>query len=187
MTDKLNNQLNKERHNKKDMLFSFEELADEGKAAKILDKLVKIFTKAGNGVIPEDSKASAAEIGKISRPNGIKTREIKINFLDSQYIVLRVKSTGDIYQVLLTGKAIPIIHQDNQVKAIDEIIQKLNANRPKYQAALAKQKVKLPEASTTSRVNQVAKLTGIKDGLVTDIAQIKGETERMRGEMTQAA
>lgn len=179
MTEKLNKALTKERHNKDDMLFSFEDLGDETKAAKALEKIVKIFTRAGNGVIPDDSKAEAAEMSKIKRTAGVKYREIAINFLDSQSLVLRVKESGDIYQVVLNKKVVPIKNQDDQKKAITELVGMLNTGRSKFQAAMAKQKVKLPNESTTAKPKQVEVLTATRDKLKEDIATIREETAKL--------
>lgn len=163
----------------KEPLFTFEELADEKSAAKVLEKIVKIFTRAGNGVVPDDSKAEAAEISKIKRAAGIKYREIAIHFLDSQSLILRVKESGDIYQVVLNKKVVPIKNQDDHKKAIDELVNLLNAGRSKFQAALAKQKVKLPETSTTAKPKQIEVLTTTRDKLKSDIATIKEETAKL--------
>jgi len=179
MSDKLNNQLDKSRHAKNDMLFSFQELADEKGAAKALEKIVKIFTRAGNGVIPDDSKAEAAEISKIKRTAGVKYREIAINFLDSQSLVLRVKETGDIFQVVLNKKVVPIKNQDDQKKAITELVGMLNAGRSKFQAAMAKVKVKLPSEATTAKPKQVEVLTATRDKLKEDIATIREEMVKL--------
>ena len=37
---------------------------------------------------------------------------------DEERVVLRIKQSGDIFQVLLNGKVLPIKNQDDHVKAI---------------------------------------------------------------------
>jgi hypothetical protein len=134
-------------------LFNFEDMAKSGlkTAKKIADKFKKLNVPvAGQPAID----------AKVRRSSGISYREITIVFKDSQKVVLRVKQTGDIYQVLLNGRDIPIKHQDDQNKAIVEVANALNARRSAFQKTLAKVRVPIKSRGVTvTKKALVIKLT----------------------------
>ena len=70
---------------------------------------------------------------------------------DSQLIALRVKETGDIYQVLLNGKVLPIKNQDDEKNAVTEIVNAWQSNVSKFQAALSRKKAQLPKGIQSTR------------------------------------
>ena len=162
-------------------LFSWEDLGTEQGAAKALKQITAIFARAGNKTMQDDEKAASAEISKVKRTSGVKYREIAIAFLDSQSLVLRIKESGDIFQVVINKKLTPIKNQDDQKKAVDEIIGILNAGRTKFQAAMAKKKDPTPRPPTTStsKKQQIVQLTGRRDQLIEDIATIEAETAKL--------
>jgi len=65
-------------------------------------------------------------------------------FNDSQTIALRIKETGDIFQVLLNKKALPIRNQDEHAKAIKEMVSAMDRGRVAFQKKLARKKVNCP-------------------------------------------
>jgi len=69
--------------------------------------------------------------------------------------------------------------QHDHKKAIDELVGMLNAGRSKFQAAMAKQKVKLPSEATTAKPKQVEVLTATRDKLKEDIATIREEAAKL--------
>lgn len=161
-------------------LFSWADLGTEQGASKALKQITAIFARAGNKTMQEDEKAASAEISKVKRTNGVKYREIVIAFLDSQSLVLRIKESGDVFQVVINKKLTPIKNQDDQKKAVDEIIGILNAGRSKFQAAMAKKKDPTPRTkTTTSKKQQIVQLTERRDQLKEDIATIEEETAKL--------
>ena len=64
-------------------------------------ELLKIFKRAGAEVVQ-----SSVEKAKRQKFNFIQT--VHLTMSDSQLIDLRVKETGDIYQVLLNGKLLQL-------------------------------------------------------------------------------
>lgn len=125
----------------KNLLFSFEDMSVKDKAAKAI---VKHFAKAGANVVSQDVDT------KIRRTSGITYREMTLTFDDSQKVALRVKATGDIYQVLLNGKVIPIKNQDDHAKAVAEIAANVESNSAKFQRLLAKARIDLPKSIRTA-------------------------------------
>lgn len=154
-----------------EQIFSFEDLSIKDKAAR---KVMQLFNKAGMTVVSQDVDT------KIKRTSGISYREMSFSFADSQTIVLRIKQTGDIYQVLMNKKLLPIMHQDDQNKAILEMINALDKNRAKYQQALIKASTKLPKGIKTAAPTMLVKLTQKRDDLISAIATVQEEIDAVK-------
>ncbi|MEI6747495.1 MAG: hypothetical protein WCL34_16150, partial [Methylococcaceae bacterium] len=147
-------------------LFSFEDLASGDKATR---EVKTLFNRGGRSV------SEASIDAKIKKSSGISYCEMLLTFLDSQTVSLRIKETGDIFQVLLNGKVIPIRNQDDHKKAIAEIIAAVATNSQKFQLALTK--VKPPKTSSvkTSTPNKIIQLTAQRDELKTEIEAVNAE------------
>lgn len=156
----------------KNLLFSFEDLSTKDKAAK---EVMKYFSRAGANVVQQDVNTS------VKRSSGVSYREMSLTFADSQQVVLRIKQTGDIYQVTLNGKILPIKNQDDHVKAITEIVAAMDSGRTKFQKLMAAAKIKTPPGIRTAapKIEQV--LTEKRDSLKAAIAQVIEETAKLRG------
>jgi Defence against restriction A N-terminal len=125
--------------------FEFDELKPNPQTAP--KSIIRAFTRAGATV------ASSWVDGKNRRENSISFKEINLIFGDGQAVVLRVKQTGDIFQVKLNGIAVPIKKQDDHAKAFGEVVNMLEANRTKWQKKMAALKVDMPTGlkSTVTR------------------------------------
>ncbi|AUX61811.1 hypothetical protein JF634_12195 [Simonsiella muelleri] len=121
-------------------------------------ELLKIFKRAGAEVVQ-------SSVEKAKRQNSISFKTVHLTMSDSQLIDLRVKETGDIYQVLLNGKIIAIKNQDDDKVAVSEIVKAWVANVDKFQAALAKKKTPLPKGVKSTRKK-------IIETLKTEIAEL---------------
>ncbi len=150
----------------KNLLFSFEDLSVKDKAAK---QLLKYFSRAGAHVVQQEVDT------RIRRTAGISYREIALTFADSQRVQLRVKQTGDVYQVLLNGKPLPLKQQDDHVKSVAEIAQAMDAGRSKFQKLLAAAKVRPPAGIRTAVPKMEQVLTEKRDALKTAIAAVRAE------------
>jgi len=153
------------------MLFSFEDLATGDKSTRIVSKS---FSKAGAEVV--DSSVSAS----VKRASGIGFREMYITFADSQTVTIRIKRTGDIYQVLLNKRVLPIKNQDNHVDAIAEIVSAMEAGRTKFQKLLARTKVKVPSGIRTTAPKIEQTLIQKRDALIAAIAEVRAEIETLK-------
>lgn len=151
----------------KNLLFSFEDMGL--KSDKATRNLVKYFARAGNNVVQGDA------ITTIKRTAGISYREMVLTFGDSQKVILRVKQSGDIYQVLLNDRIIPIKAQDDHVAAIAEIVQVMDSGRKKFQDSLVKLKAKLPAGIRTAAPKMESVLTEKRDGLKVAIETVRAE------------
>ncbi len=153
-------------------LFSWDELTPNPKTAP--KKLVSVFKRTGAEI------ASSWVGDKTKRENSISYREICIAMADSQQLALRVKSTGDIYQVRLNGKVMPIKEQDDVRKSIAEIIKLAETNSTRFQKALALKKVVMPKGikSTTKRKEEA--LTSELEELDQLIAEANAELTKLK-------
>lgn len=148
------------------LLFSFDDMAVGDKASK---QVTKYFSRAGANVVQQEVNPT------VKRSSGISYRELSLTFADSQTVTMRIKSTGDVYQVLLNGKALPIKNQSDHAKAIAEIVQQMDSGRAKFQKALAKATVKPPAGIRTAAPKMEAVLTEKRDGLKEAIAAVREE------------
>lgn len=126
----------------KNLLFSFEDLGTKSDTA--LAKLKQYFARSGAPVVTAEPGA------KTLRSSGISFRELSLTFGDSQRVKLRIKQTGDVYQVLINDKLVPMRAQDDHVKAVAEIAAKLDTGRAKFQKALANLKTPMPKGIKTA-------------------------------------
>ena len=148
----------------KSLLFSFADLSVKDRAAK---QAAKYFSRAGANVVQQDVLSSAR------RTLGVTYREMALTFADSQVVILRIKQTGDIFQVLLNGKVLPIASQDDHVKAIAEIVQAMDSGRSRFQKVLAAAKVRPPAGVRTAAPKMEQVLTEKRDALKAAITDVR--------------
>ena len=110
--------------------FGFEDLSSNDKA---LRTFTRAFGRLGANVVQTEVPQ------RIKRTAGISYKEVNLTFADSQTVTLCVKKTGDIFQVKLNGKALPIRNQDDQKKAVKEIVDAMDSGRAAFQRKLARQ------------------------------------------------
>lgn len=113
----------------KSLIFNFENAAQ---AQKSLTQAVRLFGRAGATV------ASSTIAPRTERTSSVSWRAVNFTFIDSQQVSLRVKLTGDVYQVLINGRVLPIKYQDDPAKAIAEIAAALDVGRVAWQRKLAR-------------------------------------------------
>ena len=162
----------------KNLLFSFEDLSAKDKAAK---QAARYFSRAGANVVQQDVPTA------VKRSSGITYREMTLTFADSQQVVLRIKQSGDIFQVLLNGKVLPIKNQDDHVKAIAEIVQAMDAGRSRFQKLLAAAQVRPPAGIRTAAPKMEQVLTEKRDALKATIAEVRNQIESIKGTAAPAA
>ena len=162
----------------KNPLFSFEDLSAKDKAAK---QAARYFSRAGANVVQQDVPTA------VKRSSGITYREMALTFADSQQVVLRIKQSGDIFQVLLNGKVLPIKNQDDHVKAIAEIVQAMDAGRSRFQKLLAAAQARPPAGIRTAAPKMEQVLTEKRDALKAAIAEVRSQIEAIKGTAAPAA
>lgn len=147
----------------KNLLIDFQKLGSNPVAA--LKNAVAQFVRIGLAV--SQSEASPA----LKKTSGIAYREAYFTMADSQKVTFRIKESGDIFQVLINDKLVPIKSQDDHKAAIEEIGKRLDASRAKFQAVMAKAKTPLPPSIKTAVPKMVdalkAKLAGINEAIAT--------------------
>jgi hypothetical protein len=162
----------------KNLLFSFADLSAKDKAAR---QAARYFSRAGANVVQQDVPTA------VKRSSGITYREMSLTFADSQQIVLRIKQSGDIFQVLLNGKVLPIKNQDDHVKAIAEIVQAMDAGRSRFQKLLAAAQARPPAGIRTAAPKMEQVLTEKRDALKSAIAEVRGQIAAIEGTAAPAA
>ncbi len=153
----------------KALIFSFADLSSRDAVAR---RLPAYFEKAGAPV-------AVLEVDpKIRRSSGIAYREIQLAMADSQKVALRIKETGDVYQVLVNGRQFPVKDQQDQKRAIAEIVAFLGRNRTAFQKALAKARVPLPpamrSAATTIEARLREQITAVDEAIVLATEKLAG-------------
>lgn len=161
----------------KTILFDFDKMAGNG-SAQARYKIARAFARYNVPTATEGEKGGgsrAVEIDtKIRRVADIAFREVLVMMKDGQRVILRVKRSGDIYQVLVNGKVLPIKSQTDQGAAIREIADALNAGRAQFQKRLSAVRVPVKRGllvTTRMQVRQLkAKIAGL-DVMIEDAQQ----------------
>lgn len=155
----------------KNIVFSFEDLSTKD---KVIRAIGKYFTRAGANIVQSD-------VGALKRTSGVTYKELSLTFADSQQVILRVKQTGDVYQVLLNGKQVPIRNQDDHPAAITEIAKLMDKGRSAHQKKMAKVLAKPPASVRTAAPTMEKVLTQKRDDLKTAIAEVRTEIAALQG------
>lgn len=161
----------------KNLLFNFDKLTEKDPG---VNRATQQFHRAGASVVQADPGSG------VKRTSGVSYRELSLTFADSQRVVLRIKQSGDIYQVALNGNIIPIKNQDDHAAAIAEITKVMDASRVKFQRKLAATKVKPPASIRTAAPKMEAVLTQRRDALKEAVAEVRSEIERVRATIPAA-
>lgn len=151
----------------KKLLWNFEDLGSQSDAAT--KSLYKQFSRHGCDI------AQSGVAPGIKRSSGVSYKEMLLTFKDSQTVLLRIKQSGDIFQVRVNGRAQPIRHQDEPVKAVIEIVDVLDAGRKKFQAKLAATTAKPPPGLRTAAPKIEQALAEKRDALKEAIAAVREE------------
>lgn len=138
------------------ILFDFENLT----RATAQKKITRAFAKYQ--VEPISLEAAPT----IKRASGISYRELVLAFSDSQQAKLRIKKSGDVYQVLINNRVVPIKHQDDHLRAVREIVDLLDAKRAAFQKAQARRKTAIPKSLKTAAPKLLTTLTQRRDDLI---------------------
>lgn len=162
----------------KNVLFDFENTAI---AEKSLKKIAQAFSRAGQNVV------ETALDAKVRRSSGVTYREALLTFASGQTVMLRIKNTGDVYQVLMNGTMLALKNQDEHLKAVAEIANALEKNQPKFQQVNARKKVALPAAIKTAapRIEQAVKAQ--VENLDTQIADATAKRDALKAELGDEA
>ncbi len=124
------------------LLIDFDGLASNPTNA--LRKVTAMLQRSGLTAIGIESD------GRSKRIAGVSFREAFITFADSQKLTLRVKATGDVYEVRINDKVTPIKAQDDAGAAVKEIAALLDLNRAKFQKRMAAVRMNTPEGVKTA-------------------------------------
>lgn len=154
------------------LLIDYEGLATNAtRATKAVTALLK---RAGVEVIKAESD------GRTRRIAGISYREVLLTFADSQSLGLRVKATGDVYEVRVNGKLTPVKEQDDSAKAAVELATLLDRTRAKFQKRMAAIAMKPPEGAKTAAPRlievlraQVAELDQQIEAATAELAELR--------------
>lgn len=106
---------------------------------------------------------------------GMEYRTASLSFASSQTVDLLFKSTGDVFEVRINGKTVPVTAQADADAAAKEIAGRLAAGRAKLQAALTKTAVAPVAAARISRTSQLKQLTARRDALQVEIEAVQAE------------
>lgn len=157
------------------LIFSFEDLSDKDKA---LRQIQRTFMRLGATVVQTDVPTQT------KRRAGISYKEVTLTFADGQTVMFGVKKTGDIFQVKLNGKQMPIRNQDDQKKALEEIADAMDKGRAAFQKRQALIKVTPPKTIRTAAPKMQEVLSGRKTELTSAIEEAESELSEIRKQIS---
>lgn len=147
--------------NQQYVTFDFDNFDEKG-----LQPVVKQFEQAGLPVV--DIKAT----NRSRRMSGFATKTATFYFEDGQSITLRIKGDGDVFQVKLNSRVIPIQQVDDMKGAVQEMARMANANAPAWKKA---QRRKQQRAKVNPKDLKAKRLPRGKriEALETEVAELK--------------
>ena len=148
----------------KTLIFDFEKLSGKDKAMR---EVVKLFGRANAQVVSSDIAKTT------QRRAGVTFRDVSFTFADGQRVTMAVKDTGDVFEVKINDKVVPLRHQDDHAKAITEIADLMDRKRGAFQKKLALVRIPLPPSIKISRPNMLAALVAKRDVLAGAINEAK--------------
>lgn len=161
----------------KTLLFNFEKMGEKDRAVR---EAVKLFGRAGAQVVSSEVAATTA------RRAGVTFRNVSFTFADGQTATLAVKATGDVFEVRVNGKPVPLRNQDDHGKAIAEIADRLATGRAAFQRALARVKTPLPPSLRVSRTAMLQAKVEKRDALKEAVQEARNTLAELTGEPAAA-
>ena len=140
-----------------------------------LKALARKLGQAGAVVI-----AQSVDQGTPLKRAGIAYRTASLTFADSQMVQLLFKASGDVFEVRLNGRAVPITAQTDVGAAVKEIAARVVAGSKKFQEAMTKAPVTKVAAIRVSRTNQLKQLTEARDTLAAECDALQSELDALR-------
>lgn len=138
--------------------------------------LIRAFGVAGAVVISTSADATA------SKRAGIEYKALHFTYADSQRVSLLVKRTGDVFEVRINDRPVPVRSQDNTKAAAEEIAGKMAAGRARFQKAMTATKAPMPSASIrVSRSTLLTQLTERRDGLKEQVGVARERLASLEG------
>jgi predicted phage tail protein len=134
------------------------------------------FNKAGLKAVTDRMDKAGLKVAdvegdnKAKRESGFQLKTAVISFESGQKLLLKAKAGGSIFQVKLNNKVMPIKHVDDMDKALQELIEFVQANEANYkkqkEKQLAAQKVLVPKVKpvNTTMAEQVSSLQASNAG-----------------------
>lgn len=141
-------------------------------AGKAMARVTSLFVRNGLPVLDVSSD------GRPKRAAGITYREVVMTFQDSQKLTLRIKATGDVYQVLLNGRVTPVAQQDDPGKAVAELAGLLDKSRARFQKRMALLVMKPPEGARTAAPR-------LREALQQQVAELDQQIAEARDELAE--
>lgn len=158
----------------KHILFPFD--ASDLKASQIR-QIERLFKRGGADVL------SVEPADKTARTAGIEHRKIHVSFTDSQNVVLSVKESGDVYQVTINGRRVPMREQDDHEKSISEIAERLASGRTAFQKRLAKIKAPKPRGIKATPRRGVRAVLERTKALKEELSQVRAEIDAIKSQL----
>ena len=143
---------------------------------KTLREITRRFDKAGTQVVSSDVAKT------LTKRAGVAFRNVNFTFADGQCVAMAVKETGDVFEVRINGKVVPLREQDDHAGTIREIAALLDKRRAAFQRALARVKTPLPPSLRVSKTSLIDAKIAKRDGLREAIALKEEELVELTAE-----
>lgn len=157
-----------------DTLFDFDNPADSKRSLK---RIGQAMLRAGQPVVSSEFNL------KVQRTAGIAFRTALLTLASGQTVTLRVKLTGDIYQILLNRTVLPVKDQTG-LGAVAEIAAAATANQKRFQAAQARLKAELPKGIRSTAPSMLAALqerTTFLDDQIREATETRDDLRKQLG------
>lgn len=151
------------------LLIDFDALVP-GKVHTAMRRVLQLFARADLKVV------DVASDGRVRRQSGISFREVTLSFADSQKLTLRIKATGDVYEVQINGRKVPVSAREDPARAVAELVKMLDTGRARHQKRLAAMQMRPPEGAKTAAPR-------LRDALKAQVAELDAAIGSAREEL----
>ena len=161
----------------KNQLFDYNVTAsEEDKAVKAV---TKEFAKHGITVV-------ATGVEPPRRTSGVSYREFFFSFSDNQSARFSVTRSGDVFEVKVNGRLLPIKNQEDHGKAILEVVNKLDSGRKNWQRKMDKIKLARKEAANSISTSRTARFKLLEEQAAeyrSMLSMMQSDRERLQQEL----
>jgi hypothetical protein len=155
----------------KSLVFKFDNPSEKDKSIK---EAVRLFAQAGAPVVSTDIDKAT------SKRAGVTFRGVHLTMADGQTVTLNIKETGDVFEVRINTKPVPVRNQDDHKAAIAEVAARLESGRAAFQKALSKVKTAVPPSLRVSRAKSLDSLVAKRDALKEEVSTLEQRLQDLK-------
>lgn len=158
------------------------------------DDYIKMIKEALVKAVGQDIVLT--EVGKVKRTSGVSSVGVLFVFTGNQKVELFVRASADVFKATVNGKVVPLFGDFSGVNkftfdaGVNGIAKIVREGQSKFEASLAKEKIKIPGDKSTSAPKsvtaQLKALTEQESLIDQELAQKEAQKTQLLAQIEQA-